>query len=279
MHKMTNDNIHSEAVRRLRIGGLIHQGKTAEQSEIVRLIEARCAASNINLGHDIVYNDHPHELVYHEVFGQLGAIYLRVADAKRSLRYLTAALAGNYRSLPISQWVEGLGVDGDKYMSWPIFKTVARVILLPGSNLYKKHTNKKLIMEALDTGAYIKPHPLLNPVHFDELREEFGNRVLNPKESGFAHVKNADVVYTTGDSELGLYALLLGKKVKTIANNNFQGGFGPLFSQVINAPDPTQALTRILSDPISGIFFPTESIKEDIDRFFDRFIASDAEIN
>jgi hypothetical protein len=279
MHKMTNDHIHSEAVRRLRIGGLIHQGKMHDQSTIVSLIEAKCDRHKIQLGHDIVYNDHAHELIYHEIFGKLGAIYLRVADTKRSLRYLSAALAGNYRALPLRKWVEDLGSDGDKYMSWPTFKTVASVILLPGSNLYKKHTNKKLIIEALDSGAYIKPHPLLSPSHFDELRDEFGGRVLNPKESGFAHVKNADVVYTTGDSELGLYALLLGKKVKSVANNNFQGGFGPLFSQVINAPNPTMALTRILSDPISGVFFPGESLKEDVDRFFERFIVSDSEIN
>lgn len=166
-------------------------------------------------------------------------------------------------------------VQSDKYalgdVDQPTFK---RVMFLPGSNIFAQCSNKELMDRDMHEfpETVLKPHPLTHPDNLRQLGIAYGyDRILEPMASGWAYLQAADVVYVPTSSEMGLHAVLMGKKIINLTRFSFEprGTFNPFYRLLWNATDPKAVLTHILNSPTSGVFHPDDpNVGEKMDRFF-----------
>lgn len=147
----------------------------------------------------------------------------------------------------------------DKYrlIRQPFFGEVDSVVFLPGSNIYSTVVNLDIVTEAVKNGALVKPHPVTNGDILEQQKQLWGSSVLSSKISGWDVLTKASTVYCAGNSEMGIYAVMLGKDI--ISYEKFQTNrnpaYRPLFNLVLNHEDPYQALNNVFNSHKSGIFF------------------------
>ncbi|WP_163226442.1 hypothetical protein [Campylobacter fetus] len=157
----------------------------------------------------------------------------------------------------------------DKYKSAELCgNKISSVCFLSGSNTLKRtiSINELIKWVHYDENMLIKPHPLTDEKDLNELGVLLGkNRVLKPEISAFDLLKNANRVYSTSSSEIGLYAALMGKEVVDITNfiNADETAYAPLY-RFINYPynKDLSALISVLSSPLSGVFFHNDDSLE-----------------
>ena len=151
---------------------------------------------------------------------------------------------------------------------------IKSLILLPGTNLF----NRAIVLRELskimylDQDAYIKPHPLTD----DSLQNFLGNlygvsRIIKKNFSGFRLLESADRVYTTSASELGLYSKLLGKVTIDITKFEYMSDatYSPLYRYLSYPYDTSyEALVKVLSSPLSGVFFHNDPDLESKIRYY-----------
>ena len=177
---------------------------------------------------------------------------------------------------------------GNKYSLETNTEFYDKVIFPPGSNLLQKqvmnwHKVGKLIKE----GYVIKPHPITAHLWIAKMRLDYGkDKILNKKEGGFELLMECKEMAMCPNSEMGLIALLLGKKVSTVAvpvktreKNHltyeciYQAVAGQMQGSGI-------ALRKILSSKRSGIIFnfytdPEDRLKRYLDNFWEYKITND----
>ncbi|WP_162166700.1 hypothetical protein [Campylobacter fetus] len=164
----------------------------------------------------------------------------------------------------------------DKYKSAELCgNKISSVCFLSGSNALKRTISISELIKWVhyDENMLIKPHPLTDEKDLNELGVLLGkNRVLKPEISAFDLLKNANRIYSTSSSELGLYAALMGKEVVDITNfvNADETAYAPLY-RFINYPynKDLSALISVLSSHLSGVFFyDDENLEEKLKEYF-----------
>jgi hypothetical protein len=212
-----------------------------------------------------MYGGHPHELRYTEFFGGLGGIYCTPCCGK----FLTHMLE-TYEcksKVDFEPLIEGKRLDKYILHHYDI-EPMECSVLLPGSNLLKTTVSKRRLNGAVDLGAKIKPHPLTNEDDLKRLNKEYGAAVLPTMYSGFNVMQKSRYVFTTGASELGIYAMLMNKHVVDISNKTPAGGYYDMFTRSVDHPNQKERLTELLSHIAMGIFLPSD-YKEKIPEFLD----------
>lgn len=148
----------------------------------------------------------------------------------------------------------------DKYrlMPTPFTKHHDQIAFLCGSNIFDAVIDLKKLDNAVAAGAVIKPHPLTNQDLFHRLIRRYGQaKVLNPKASGYTHLQHCDGIFTTGSSELSIYATMLNIPVQSIQQEQPQrvGVYEEFFTLALTHDNPYHAINNIFNSHKSGVFF------------------------
>jgi hypothetical protein len=218
------------------------------------------------LRYDLHYNRKPKHLRYTEVFASKGGIIVTPCDEKTAHKLYRRAVSKRNTTIDFAEHLQGLEA---KYIQfeYPI-QIPKRLVILPGSNLIEKTVNKEALNEAVDEGAFIKPHPLTSDNHIKRLQKEYGKaRVIPKMYSGAVLAKGAEVIYSSLGSELALLAELLGKEVFDISERGSDGGGYVWMHRFLRMqPINSTYLNYLLNSPLSGVFFP-HSTEEDMMQF------------
>ena len=181
-----------------------------------------------------------------------------------------------------------ISVLEDKYLLESNPKFYDKVIFPPGSNLLQKgimnwHKVGKLIKE----GYVIKPHPITAHLWIAKMRLDYGKEnILSKREGGFELLMKCKEMAMCPNSEMGLIALLFGKKVSTVAvpvktreknHLTYEALYGAVAGQEQGSGI---ALRKILSSKRSGIIFnfdpdPEERLQRYLDNFWEFKITND----
>lgn len=150
----------------------------------------------------------------------------------------------------------------DKYkLATGAAPTAKAVAFLPGSNIFRDMVSLEALSRAMhdDDELVIKPHPFSDDGLIGHLCQTFGHhRVVQPNASGDAYLMAAERVYACTTTEMGLYAVLMGKPVSNIGNFFHEGRaaysafYRPLWGKC--PADAKALLTHALNSPFSGFF-------------------------
>lgn len=151
---------------------------------------------------------------------------------------------------------------------------ITKIAFMPGTNLIHC-VNRELLDRELfyHDDLLIKPHPLTS----DETLRHYGinygyARVIDKQVSGMAFLKNAEVVYTASNSEMGLVAVAMKKRLVDMTSLSLQprlsySSFYRLFSGDIEHNYETFA--KILTSKTSGVLMPFfDDNQERIESYF-----------
>ncbi|TXI09296.1 MAG: hypothetical protein E6Q76_06055 [Rhizobium sp.] len=150
------------------------------------------------------------------------------------------------------------------------------VAFIPGSNCFSEMVSREVLARAMadDPGMVIKPHPMSDGELVAGLVRDFGYyRILDPRESGDACLMDAETVYATTTTEMGLYAVLMGKPVHNIGNffnegrGTYSAFYRPLWGKT--PADAGATLRKALNSPYGGFFHKDDpNLPDRIDRYF-----------
>lgn len=148
----------------------------------------------------------------------------------------------------------------DKYSDLkPIDESFRSICFLPGSNIIKQSLTMGTLAKAayLDEDLMFKMHPLTNEHDKAELERLLKpTRIIPTDVSGFDLMLKAERVYCCSNSELGLYASVLGKTV--IDLTKFESfcslSYSPLY-RFLHYPYTPDDLVKVLINPMSGVIF------------------------
>ena len=166
----------------------------------------------------------------------------------------------------------------DKYILAQTQKHYDKVIFPPGSNLLCK--NKVVhwgrMRQYVRNGYVIKPHPITNALYMARLKKEFGaENVLGKKQSGHEILYNCKEVATMPNSEMGIVALLLNKKLGMVSYTKKEREKDLLtYESIYHAVAGTKAshtIRKILSAKNSGIIF---NFDDDAEERLERYISN-----
>lgn len=186
----------------------------------------------------------------------------------------------------VKSFVHDMAQVPDKYpdFSQPVPTDMKAAVILPGSNIMQRLVCR-WILEELPIrieGLYFKPHPVTQDDILAMLHE-FG-QVLPREVSAFDLIQHPDIkIFTTMASTLAIQTKLLGKDVFSIEENYFQGSkplrpdfyvapfqhWRRLVMNMFDVSPPTWKLQAVLSNPLSGFFYPGYTTDEDIKAYFD----------
>jgi hypothetical protein len=169
-------------------------------------------------------------------------------------------------------------VQMDKYtLEAPAGPLPTRVAFLPGSNVFANAVSRELLVAAIHRypDMLLKPHPMTHEETLRQLGSIAGyRRILSPMASGWAYLQAADHVHVTTATEMGLYAVLLGKRVHNLSNIRYEatGVFAPFYNLIWDL-DPDEAgrmLRRALNSQLSGFVHPEDpQVSEKLKAAFD----------
>lgn len=213
--------------------------------ELVLKAEELCP---LEMSYDVSRIQHPYfnEFTWTTL---LGGIYISPQSGWLAA-ILARQAAGDENAIPYVPPV------GDKYeLEEPAGKH-RHVFFAPGTNVFRDTVSIEALTELMahNDEVVIKPHPLTSPDTIRMLGREFGyHRILSPKASGAAVLRGCKVAYVAPTTELGLFGLLIGKKVKNVGNplREARAGFSPIYSVLREQPD---ALPRFLGSDLGGFF-------------------------
>lgn len=144
-------------------------------------------------------------------------------------------------------------------------KNVKKIVFLPGSNIFGELVSKENLARLLweDSDVYVKFHPFTHEGTIRALCGDFGyERFIDPMESGWEYLFNAEEIWVTSATELGFYGVLFDKTVHNISNffAEQKGAFYPIFKHVIGKEKEVakENLLQLLSSPYSGFFMPND---------------------
>jgi len=203
------------------------------------------------------------EFTYSEMLGQL---FLNPQSSEVSHRMVAEAFArGRVGAFDAVEAI--LSRAGDKYTldGAPAGPLPKRVVFLPGTNCFNEMASKEAITRVAHEfpDAIFKPHPMTAEPTLRQLGMQVGyDRLAGPMESGWAYLMAADEVWATTCTEMGLYATLLGKRLRSVGNVRFEahGAFAP-FYHLIRGKEPGAAaadLRQALNSYGSGFIHPDD---------------------
>lgn len=252
----------------------VHLDRLASVEALVR------SAAPLPISYDVTRTQPPffNEFTYTEA---LGCLYVapQSCEVAARLAALGAEVGGGFD-------VAGAVMDRhgslDKYVLDPADRLSKSVFFGPGSNIFKQAVSRDGLSRAMhdDPDLIIKPHPMTNEGWAHELGREYGyHRVAEPMASGDAYLRGADRVYVTSATEMGLYAVLLGKEVRNLGVFGWEarGVYNPFYRLVwgLGREEARAILIRALNSPVSGLFHPDDpGLEERISRYFDAAMAA-----
>jgi hypothetical protein len=208
------------------------------------------------------------------------AIYIRVNSIKINNR-LMSNLADDSEIIIDEDRIEKIinNLENKYVLQWNT-EFYDKVIFPPGSNLIQKNVmNWKKIDDLVEQGYVIKPHPITAHLWIAKMKIRYGkDKILNKKAGGFELLLNCKEMAMCPNSEMGLIALLLGKKVSSIAvpvktreKNHLT--YEAIYQAVAGHKEGSgTALRKILSSKRSGIIFNFDSDpKERLQSYLDNF--------
>jgi len=166
----------------------------------------------------------------------------------------------------------------DRGTDFSRYREVDNLVVLPGSNKLKSNTclNKLIHIKKLHgDNVYFKPHPITTHTVIGEIKDQFGEELILPRDIDMYHfMQKADKVYTTHISESAMYAACLGKEIEPIDvyNNVERGSFYHVNKFLFEHRDnPEPWINKTLSSPKSGIICPQieENWKEKLDSYLE----------
>lgn len=245
-------------------GKLAHSGYLSrsdaikESNKMFHYLQKRCGELGRKLSYDLSYNGFPGELIVTEAFGGHGCLIIHPADDKFTINLLKGCGKGE-RDLDF------LSVKKDKYALFDADYDVDEVVVLPGTNLLSL-MSLNVIKKLNKPNVFYKPHPITTEFYIREIQGAVGkDKVLSKLASGAAIIDRAKVVHVSKSTELGLYARLDGKEVKTfpIKYRN-KGSYFGLYEVIDKLPE-------VLSTPRCGVIFPTDDYEAQIDEYLAYF--------
>lgn len=166
----------------------------------------------------------------------------------------------------------------DRKTDFDRYHTVDNLVVLPGSNKLKENTclNKLIyIHRQHDENVYFKPHPITTHKVIGELKDQFGEDAILPRDIDMYHfLEQADKVYGTHITESTLYAACLGKEIEPIDvyNNIERGSFYHISKHLYEyRDDPQPWINKAFSSHKSGIICPQleDDWKEKLDNYLE----------
>lgn len=207
---------------------------------------------------------HFHEFTYTEGLG-----CLMVSPQSREAAARLAAGTARHARFSVADAIEARlrsGEPADKYrLDAPLNPAATKIAFIPGSNIFGTMVSRELFTRTLteDPEIFIKPHPITDERLIRHLGREFGyHRLLDPRSSGVAYLAQAERVYTTTTSELGLFAVLMGVPISNIGNYiNESGGIYHHFYRLVFGLEPARAredLRAALDSETAGLLHPDD---------------------
>ena len=174
----------------------------------------------------------------------------------------------------------------DKYLLKDNESYYDKIIFPPGTNLLTKTGKDQQVIDwkrftnCVKDGFVIKPHPITTPLYVAKFVKEYGKEnVLDKKVSGMDLLLKCKEAACSPNSETGLIALLLDKKLRLISTPKIMREkshltYESIYATVADQKNQTSnhALRKILSSKRSGIIFDfDEDAEERLERYFDNF--------
>lgn len=269
MKSFRNESPRSPSIRLMKSGTLCREEKDIHMSS---KLEDICKKEKIKIEYDLSMPDSPEILTYTEIFGKTGSLYVKPGEYKSAYDLIKKAYENGVPDLRVRDII--LSVSSDKYNLWDPLKKYTKVVFPAGSNILKESNDWALIVRAMVEGAYIKPHPLTKMDDIEFFKTFFPEHRIIPKRvAGYKVLKNAEVIYTSGTSELGLYAILMDKRVYAISipgESIPKGGYHEVFDFIMTLPPKERlgGICRVLSCPeYSGIFIKGVHTEKDVVEF------------
>lgn len=221
--------------------------------------------------HDYYFN----EYTYHDVFGGLVLTTMSPEISARIIDHIFHIEKNN-----ITDHCKIL-VDRmfDKYKltdstSNPQAK---KIVFLPGSNLMNA-IDKEILDRMMfnNDDVYLKLHPITGDDMVRQLGIKYGyHKLLSPKESGLAYLMQGEEIFTTSNSEMGIYAAALGKWFADITS--FECMAELTYWTIIRLFTPgkiehnKEVVNKVLSSKGSGWLMPwMDNIEERVKEYFER---------
>lgn len=257
----------------LKTNSLIRADSNKTSEEISRYLVKRCAELDIKVSYDVTYGNHPEELKYSEFFGGLGGIQVSPCCGSLVRRMYNRGYdeSNNFDFANLLDSGEKLL---DKYLlhSYDIDYIKKGIVILCGSNILEEVIDKERLNAAMLLGAKLKLHPMTREEHLIFLNEQYSaDHIIPSTYSGYNCMLKSNVVYATGTSELGLYAMLLGKTVIDIGTGVPKGGYVDQFSRAIDAPNQKVELNQLLNNPAGGVILPNSDYKVQVDKYLELY--------
>ena len=244
----------SKAGKLAHSGFLSRSDAITESNKIYKYLEKRCAELRRKLSYDLSYNGFPRDLIVTEAFGGHGCFVIHPADDDFTIKLLKGCGKGE-------RDFDFLSVKKDKYSLFDAEHPAKKVVILPGTNLLCR-MSPNVIKGMNKPGVYFKPHPITTEFYIREIESFVGrDKLIHKLASGAKVLENADEVWVSRSTELGLYAKLDGKKVHTYKiNYQNKGSYFGLYDQI-------DRLEEVLSTARSGVIFPTDDYEAQIDEY------------
>ncbi len=259
----SNELLGDRAIQVKKVGGEFAAMRGAHLSALSPVEAVIRAAAPLPASYDVNRTQAPHfiEFTYTECLGS--GLLVSPMSVEVSAQLVQKALDCPDQGFDgASAVLEQRQARGslDKYKldarDTPDLKAVA---FLPGTNIFKDIVSFEALSRAMheDDELMIKPHPMSDGGLIGHLCSSFGHhRVLDPMVSGDACLMAAERVYAVTTTEMGLYAVLMGKPVSNIGNfwNEGRGAYSafyrPLWGK--SPADAKAILTKALNSPFSG---------------------------
>ncbi len=235
----------------------------------------------LNVEYDLWYNTNElstiRTWIYTDFLGK--GIFFRVNSVKINDRLYNRIAQDEYLEIDedrISKITESLE---NKYMLQNYTgEYYDKVAFPPGSNLLGKNVvNWNTLDGLIEEGFVIKPHPITAHLYIAKMKQRYGqHRVLGKKLSGHDILSNAKEIGFCPNSQMGVEALLLGKKIRSFAIPRTAREKAHLTYEAIYAAiagsETTTRLKRLLSSKYSGIIFAfDEDRKARTENYFNNF--------
>jgi len=265
-----NEELGDSAAHFFKSGNIIRADGYQELTDLRRVLP-----KNLKVEYDLWYDmdddKRVHGYVYTDFMNMF--LYVRPADTKR-----TYEVALNAAEAPITEEGEYLfskiAENKDKYALPKSHKKHDFVVFMAGTNIWSKITSAEKLDNAIEQGAYLKPHPLTAAPMLGHLKSRFpADRILKPKTSGYELLEQADIVGCFTNSEMGLSALARGKSPFLFNETDKQYTFSAIYNAIsVDGRPQKDKFLSLLSSKESGLIpLHAKNPQEYSDGFFDLF--------
>ena len=230
--------------------------------------------TDLKIEYDVWYDRNDknavHGYCYTDLLNQF--LYIRPACSVRCFQTMVDAAKSDVTAEG-EMLLDKMMVSNDKYRLRASKQLPSFVVFMAGTNIWKDISNVNQLRNAVNQGAYLKPHPISARPMLAYLNKEFPGRVLSEKMSGYDLLNNADIVGVYTNSEMGLSALARNKKVYVLNDQRDMYTFSAVYNAVSPGGTPSrERLLRILSCKSSGLIpLHAPNPQEYVDGFFKRF--------